>query len=64
MSEKVTVVTTPGAPPRVFKNRRDGADVLNRDDRPMRRDGLGQFIERRIDWLKTPDGDIHEVELE
>jgi hypothetical protein len=64
MSEKVTVVTRPDGPARVFKDRKAGADQLNRDDRPSRRHELGKFIERRIDKVITFDGTVEEVEVE
>lgn len=69
--EKVTVVTTPGQTPRVFKRRRDGADVAR--ERSMHRgqlysdadrQSLGRFVEGTERLGSAGDTIVQEVELE
>ena len=65
MSKKVTVVVPYGKPPRVFTDRRSGADVLrNAPAGEPNKENLGKFVEYRIDDVITWDGTIQEVDVE
>ena len=68
--EKVTVVTSPGQVPRVFKKRRDGADAAKdravkfREYEDCDRSSLGSFVEGQHDLGMAGDTIVQEVEIE